>query len=60
VTLIKEAIHKNDPNALAYLFGSRARYDFRPDSDWDILIQVKEFLDEIKRNINEINALSYF
>ncbi|HEX2934242.1 MAG TPA: nucleotidyltransferase domain-containing protein [Bacteroidales bacterium] len=37
---IKSVIHAKDPNALAYLFGSRARGDFRPDSDWDILILV--------------------
>lgn len=37
---IKKTIHNKDPNAIAYLFGSRARGDFRPDSDWDILILV--------------------
>ena len=37
---IKNSIHAKDPRALAYLFGSRARGDYRPDSDWDILILV--------------------
>lgn len=37
---IKSAIHAKDPNAIAYLFGSRARGDNRPDSDWDILILI--------------------
>jgi len=37
---IKNTIHEKDPKALAYLFGSRARGDFKPDSDWDILILV--------------------
>ncbi|MHC1776664.1 MAG: nucleotidyltransferase domain-containing protein [Lentimicrobium sp.] len=37
---IKKTIHESDPHAVAYLFGSRARGDFRPDSDWDILILV--------------------
>jgi predicted nucleotidyltransferase len=37
---IKTSIHDKDPKAIAYLFGSRARGDFRPDSDWDILILV--------------------
>ena len=37
---IKRVIHAKDPNAIAYLFGSRARGDYRPDSDWDILILV--------------------
>jgi predicted nucleotidyltransferase len=37
---IKKIIHDKDPKAIAYLFGSRARGDFHPDSDWDILILV--------------------
>jgi uncharacterized protein len=37
---IKKTIHDSDPRAVAYLFGSRARGDFRPESDWDILILV--------------------
>ncbi len=39
---ITNSIHKNDPNAEAYLFGSRARGDFRSDSDWDVLILVND------------------
>jgi predicted nucleotidyltransferase len=39
---IKRAIHDKDPNAEAYLFGSRARGDNRPDSDWDLLILVND------------------
>ncbi len=37
---IRKTIHEKDPKAVAYLFGSRARGDFRSDSDWDILILV--------------------
>ena len=37
---IKNTIRNKDPKAVAYLFGSRARGDSRPDSDWDILILV--------------------
>ncbi len=37
---IKEIVHQNPNTQRAYLFGSRARGDFRPDSDWDILILV--------------------
>ena len=37
---IRNSIHKKDPKAEAYLFGSRARGNFRADSDWDILILV--------------------
>jgi predicted nucleotidyltransferase len=47
---IKSIIHSKDPKAIAYLFGSRARGDFRPDSDWDILILVdsKQVTNEIE------------
>jgi predicted nucleotidyltransferase len=37
---ISTAIHNQDPTAQAFLFGSRARGDNKPDSDWDILILV--------------------
>ncbi len=37
---IKDSIHKEDPNADAFLFGSRARGDNRKDSDWDIIILI--------------------
>jgi predicted nucleotidyltransferase len=46
---IKKTIHDKDPKAIAYLFGSRARGDFRHDSDWDILILV-----DANRVTNEI------
>lgn len=48
---IKTTIHRNDPNATAYLFGSRARGDNRPDSDWDILILVDN--DEVTNEIDD-------
>jgi predicted nucleotidyltransferase len=35
---VKETVHSVDPQADVYLFGSRARGDFRKDSDWDILV----------------------
>jgi predicted nucleotidyltransferase len=35
---IKSAVLSCDPDATVYLFGSRARGDSRPDSDWDILV----------------------
>ena len=37
---ISKAIHRNDPTAEAFLFGSRARGDNNPDSDWDVLILI--------------------
>jgi predicted nucleotidyltransferase len=39
---ISKSIHTKDPKAVAYLFGSRARGDFKPDSDWDIIILVDQ------------------
>ncbi|MCE2771145.1 MAG: nucleotidyltransferase domain-containing protein [Saprospiraceae bacterium] len=39
---IAKTIHDNDPLAEAYLFGSRARGDSKPNSDWDILILVND------------------
>jgi predicted nucleotidyltransferase len=40
INKIKKTIQDSDPNADAYLFGSRARGDHRSDSDWDIIILV--------------------
>ena len=37
---ITKAIHRQDPKAQTFLFGSRARGDNKPDSDWDILILI--------------------
>ena len=38
LTKIKETVLNVDPNAEVWLYGSRARGDFREDSDWDILV----------------------
>jgi len=38
LTRIKLGIVGKDPKAEIYLYGSRARGDNRPDSDWDILV----------------------
>ena len=35
---IKTGITGKDPSAIVYLYGSRARGDYREDSDWDILV----------------------
>jgi uncharacterized protein len=37
---ITNAIYRQDPSAQAFLFGSRARGDNKPNSDWDILILI--------------------
>ncbi len=41
---IKRRVKAVDPNAEIWLFGSRARGDNRPDSDWDIIILVDKEL----------------
>ncbi len=49
---IKETIHRMDPGAQVILFGSQARGDNRPDSDWDILIVTEnEINKEYKENV---------
>ena len=35
---VKQTVRELDPQADVWLFGSRARGDARPDSDWDFLI----------------------
>jgi uncharacterized protein len=35
---IKQTILEREPSAKIYLYGSRARGDAKPDSDWDLLI----------------------
>lgn len=42
VSKIEKTIHDNDPLAEAYLFGSRARGDSKPNADWDIVILVND------------------
>jgi predicted nucleotidyltransferase len=35
---IKQAVHEVEPDAELWLFGSYARGDARPESDWDLLV----------------------
>ena len=35
---VKRSVHKIDPQAEVWLFGSRARGDARPDSNWGFLV----------------------
>ena len=37
---IKQTILEGEPGARVILYGSRARGDYRADSDWDVLILV--------------------
>ena len=52
---ISKSIHGNDPEAEAFLFGSRARGDHRKDSDWDILILIDDIkvTNEIEDNFRD-------
>ncbi len=48
---IRNEIKSIDPTAQVILFGSRARGDARQDSDWDILILIKDTVTtEIERS----------
>ena len=38
--MIGKTVHKMEPSAQVFLFGSRARGTARNDSDWDVLILV--------------------
>ncbi len=51
---IKTQVLKEDENASLILFGSRARGDYREDSDWDVLVITdKEANAQLKRKIYE-------
>ncbi len=52
---ISRHIHENEPTAEALLFGSRARGDAKPDSDWDIIIIVST----PKVSEHQFNTLNY-
>ena len=51
---IKYRIRKFDNDALIILYGSRARGDFKRESDWDILILLNGSVNEnLKENIRD-------
>ncbi|HEX8459994.1 MAG TPA: nucleotidyltransferase domain-containing protein [Segetibacter sp.] len=51
---IKAKVLKEDAGASLILFGSRARGDFREDSDWDLLVLTSKALDyKWKRKIRD-------
>ena len=52
---VKNRIHGIDPNAKIFLFGSRARNNYRKDSDWDFLILTKKKVtQDLKNNISDL------
>ena len=42
---VKRSVYEIDPQAEVWLFGSRARGDTRPDSDWDFLVLTEKPVD---------------
>ena len=54
ISKVKDSIRSIDPSARVILFGSRARGDGYPSSDWDFLILVsKEATERFKRQIRD-------
>jgi uncharacterized protein len=47
---IKEIVYEIEPSAQVFLYGSRARNDARPDSDWDIFILVDGVVNPSRRD----------
>ena len=55
VSSVKRKIAEIDPEAKIILFGSRARNDFKVDSDWDFLVLTKKRITrELKERIFDI------
>lgn len=51
---VKQAVQQVDLQAEVWLFGSRARGDARPDSDWDFLVLTNEQVDRaFKRQVRD-------
>lgn len=40
--MIGATVHQSEPTAKVILFGSRARGNARPDSDWDVVVIVDD------------------
>ena len=51
---IKQIVHKKEPSAKIYLYGSRVRGNAKFDSDWDILILLNKdkITPDIEKNIS--------
>ena len=47
---VKRSVQEIDPQAEVWLFGSRARGDFREDSDWDFLVLMNKAVDRNLKN----------
>ena len=51
LTRVARAIRDVEPSAQIYLFGSRARGDFGPESDWDLLVILEGPVDEKRKDV---------
>jgi predicted nucleotidyltransferase len=52
---VKTRIHNFDPSARIFLFGSRARDDYRDNSDWDFLILTnRRITQDLKNSISDL------
>ncbi len=40
--MISARVHQTEPDAKVFLFGSRARGEARPDSDWDVMVLLND------------------
>jgi predicted nucleotidyltransferase len=49
---VKQMVKEFDPNAEVILFGSRARGDYKKDSDWDFLILTDKAAED--KTINDL------
>ena len=54
---VKHLVQREDPSAQVYLFGSRARQDYRPDSDWDFFVVTSR--EDYRRFEDKILDVSY-
>jgi predicted nucleotidyltransferase len=69
--MISARVHQTEPDAKVLLFGSRARGEARPDSDWDVMVllndqskagrwEIHEKLWDLGLDVNaEINPVVY-
>jgi uncharacterized protein len=48
---VKQTVKEFDPNAEVILFGSRARGDYKKDSDWDFLILTDKNVNESLKTV---------
>ncbi|MDB5191365.1 MAG: polymerase subunit beta [Segetibacter sp.] len=54
---IKQAVLSVDPQAEVVLFGSRARGDYREESDWDVLVLVEKEQNDWRHKEKILNAV---